>query len=101
MGQILFPLDTDKFITKLIKKRKNVYILNDALLNENSTKEGHFFSIHEDTAFEKDIDNVDLTLQIMLRYDSRIKAYERTLRNSIDVFEDIEGIFEIVKYFTA
>jgi hypothetical protein len=89
-------LNSKKTKIGILKARKNEYTLNDALFYGNPLREDHFFSIHEDSKIEQNLIASLNYYQVALRYDPRVEVYERTLKNSIDVFGDIGGIFEIV-----
>jgi hypothetical protein len=90
------PVFSYKQISKVLKARKTEYTLNDALLYGNPTKVGHFFTIHEFMNIETENLNDPHILVMDIWHDQRIEIIERTLRNSVDVFGDIGGIFEIV-----
>jgi hypothetical protein len=84
-------------IESILNVRRHNYKLNDNLFGINPSEENVFYNIvsNRDMNYYVGSDNyVYFTAEFTL--DNRIDVYERTLRNSIDVFGDIGGIFEII-----
>jgi hypothetical protein len=84
-------------INAFFNVRRHNYKLNDNLFGINPTEENVFYS----AVYQRDSNlyvgrNNYYFFGAQFILDNRIDVYERTLRNSIDVFGDIGGIFEII-----
>jgi hypothetical protein len=84
-------------IQSTLNVRRHNYKLNDNLFGINPSEENVFYSIVSNKEMNYYVGK-DNYVYFMAEFtlDNRIDVYERTLRNSIDVFGDIGGIFEII-----